>query len=174
MGIVACGTPQESPDTQRVTWKTLWAISLHVSSGSPHYNKNAPRNMYTQKISLIPICIQSHQNLRVEYETLSENYDKLHHKSQEIIRTLQTERDGKIMECEELKAQVSREMPILMGVHSLIPRLISPVFYHLQYEKRYKTGKIGLGMRGCGVHSSGVNHSVLNSFLNGGFFFQTG
>jgi len=42
----------------------------------------------------------------VEFETLSENYDKLHQKSQEIIHTLQNERDAKIVENEELKTQV--------------------------------------------------------------------
>lgn len=44
--------------------------------------------------------------MRVEFETLSENYDKLHQKSQEIIHTLQNERDAKIVENEELKTQV--------------------------------------------------------------------
>ena len=42
----------------------------------------------------------------MEFETLSENYDKLHQKSQEIIHTLQKERDMKILENEELKTQV--------------------------------------------------------------------
>ena len=50
--------------------------------------------------------VQAHQTLRVEFETLSENYDKLHQKSQEIIHTLQKERDAKILENEELKTQV--------------------------------------------------------------------
>ena len=44
--------------------------------------------------------------MRVEFETLSDNYDRLHHKSQEIIHALQNERDTKILENEELKAQV--------------------------------------------------------------------
>lgn len=39
-------------------------------------------------------------------ESLAENYDRLAHKSQEIIQTLQSERDAKIIECEELKTQV--------------------------------------------------------------------
>ena len=35
VGIIAFGTPQGSPDTQKVTWETLWAFSLRISSGSP-------------------------------------------------------------------------------------------------------------------------------------------
>lgn len=44
--------------------------------------------------------------MKLEFEGLSKSYDSLHHKSQEIIRTLQKERDEKIIECEELKSQV--------------------------------------------------------------------
>ena len=50
---------------------------------------------------------QANQSLRAEFDTLSENYDRLHRKSQEIIFTLQNERDEKIVECESLKTQVS-------------------------------------------------------------------
>lgn len=44
--------------------------------------------------------------MKLEFESLSKSYDALHHKSQEIIRTLQKERDEKIIECEGLKSQV--------------------------------------------------------------------
>ena len=50
--------------------------------------------------------MQAHQSLQLEHETLAENYDRLRHKSEEIIQTLQQERDGKILECEELRTQV--------------------------------------------------------------------
>lgn len=50
---------------------------------------------------------QKFQNMRFEYDTLLENYDSLHQKSQEIIQTLQTERDDKIVECESLRKHVS-------------------------------------------------------------------
>ena len=33
VGIVAFGTPQGSPDTQKVTWETLWAFSPQDSTG---------------------------------------------------------------------------------------------------------------------------------------------
>lgn len=49
---------------------------------------------------------EANQSLRAEFDTLSENYDRLHRKSQEIIFTLQNERDEKIVECESLKTQV--------------------------------------------------------------------
>ena len=57
-------------------------------------------------INLCTILFQAHNNLKLEFESLSESYDRLHHKSQEIIHTLQNERDEKIIECEELKPQV--------------------------------------------------------------------
>ena len=44
--------------------------------------------------------------MRLDYETLSESYDNLRHKSQEIIEKLQIERDDKIIECENLKNKV--------------------------------------------------------------------
>ena len=59
---------------------------------------------------LFLICfpsLQNHQSLQRRYAAFSEEYDQLHTKSQEIITTLQQERDKKIVECEELTAQVS-------------------------------------------------------------------
>ena len=50
--------------------------------------------------------------MKLEFESLSESYDRLHHKSQEIIHTLQKERDDKIIECEELKPQVPIHVPL--------------------------------------------------------------
>ena len=44
----------------------------------------------------------------MDCDTLSENYDRLHQKSQEIIQKLQNERDGKILECEKLKKHVRK------------------------------------------------------------------
>lgn len=37
---------------------------------------------------------------------MAESYDRLAGRSQEIIQTLQNERDAKIVECEELRTQV--------------------------------------------------------------------
>ena len=54
--------------------------------------------------------MKAHQSLQLEHEILSENYDRLRHKSEEIIQTLQQERDGKILECEQLRTQVGSSL----------------------------------------------------------------
>lgn len=50
---------------------------------------------------------QNFQTMRVEYDSLSENYHRLLQKSQDIIQKLQSERDEKIVEFENLKKHVS-------------------------------------------------------------------
>lgn len=52
------------------------------------------------------IGLQRFQSLRLEHNALSDSYDRLHQKSHEIIQKLQSERDDKIIECENLKKQV--------------------------------------------------------------------
>lgn len=54
--------------------------------------------------------MQSCRDQQIELKSLAESYDRLAFKSQEIIQTLQNERDSKIIECEELKAQVCADM----------------------------------------------------------------
>lgn len=43
------------------------------------------------------------QTVKSESDLVTENYDRLHQKSHEIIQKLQNERDDKVIECEELK-----------------------------------------------------------------------
>lgn len=74
---------------------------------------------------------QNHASVQHRYAVLSEQFDQLHAKSQEIITTLQQERDKKIVECEELKPQVST---IMLYWHSLSPYNIvygCPVCVHV-------------------------------------------
>lgn len=48
-------------------------------------------------------------DLQLEHETITERYDHLHQKSQDIIQKLQLERDNRILECENLKKQVGAQ-----------------------------------------------------------------
>lgn len=45
--------------------------------------------------------------LQSEHKALSEQYDVMKHKFEEIIGQLQEERDDKIAECEQVKTQVT-------------------------------------------------------------------
>ena len=45
--------------------------------------------------------------LQSEHKALSEQYDMMKNKFEEIIGQLQQERDDKIAECEQVKAQVT-------------------------------------------------------------------
>ncbi|KAL5473449.1 hypothetical protein EMCRGX_G027934 [Ephydatia muelleri] len=65
----------------------------------------AKNNFETLKAQHL-ILQEAHRNLTAEHQTVIENYEKLHSRSKEIISTLQKERDGKIVECEELRSQV--------------------------------------------------------------------
>ena len=62
--------------------------------------------MYVYSNSYLPNDRQAHQSLYQQYAILLEQYEQLHAKSQEIIATLQEERDQKIMECQNLRSQV--------------------------------------------------------------------
>lgn len=66
---------------------------------------------------------QQHDELKDEYTNLSSNYFQVTEKSEEVIRKLQEERDLKIVECEQLRAEVYTE-----GVHVTVH-----VLYMLQY-----------------------------------------
>ena len=50
--------------------------------------------------------VQKHESLKEDYSNLSRNYDRVTMKSEEVIITVQEERDNKIMECEQLKTMV--------------------------------------------------------------------
>lgn len=57
--------------------------------------------------------------LQSEHKTLSEQYDKMKCKFEEIIGQLQQERDDKIAECEQVKTQVTHHILVTMTTISI-------------------------------------------------------